>query len=145
MNQTKSPATIIVTAAVVVIVIIIGALYYVQGGSTRSTMTQEQELAQQKGAEFVQNVAQVAEKTTSIDISDCTPDPQQAHFKMGANVRFVNNSDVPHTISFSPDHTFVVGKSSRKYVVFDFWKFPGVRKYSCDTNSSVGVVYVTNE
>lgn len=85
-----------------------------------------------------------AVRTTTIDVTKCLPKPVAATFEMGAKVRFVNDDATAHQIFFSPALDFGVPAKGSQAVVFDVWRYPGLRKYSCDGVQGAGSVYITD-
>ncbi len=85
-----------------------------------------------------------AVRIATIDVTKCLPKPLTATFEMGAKVRFVNDDTVAHQIFFNPALDFGVPAKGSQAIVFDVWRYPGLRKYSCDGVQGAGSVYITD-
>lgn len=99
-------------------------MYLVQRQATRPTPAMQ--------ATLFREVSKNAVDTLQIDITKCVPTPTVARFNAKTPINFINKDEVDHTISFTPQHVFVIPAQKNKIVDFSFFKSPGIRKYSCD-------------
>ncbi|MCX6715717.1 MAG: hypothetical protein NT077_01715 [Candidatus Taylorbacteria bacterium] len=149
-NTTDTVVKIII--ALVLLLIIIGVLVYVGWTNTINNVTNNEVISTPippvtapttSGAAFVEAVSQKAVPTNTINISNCTPEPPVAEFTNKASIKFVNDDAVIHSVSFSPAQTYFIPSKTSITKVFDFWKLPGVREYSCDSKAKAGMVVIT--
>lgn len=127
-----------------VALIIIGAAVYTQMGKIKGTTPTNTvpELSQEERVKNVKVVLDKAQTANSIDISACKPYPETTQFKLGSTVEFVNKDSIEHKIMFSPEHNFVVPAKGKFKIVFNFYKFPGVRNYTCDNKPAGQIVVI---
>jgi len=93
---------------------------------------------------YVALVMSKAVAASQVFINACRTSPLVALVKNGSSIDFVNNDkDSEHVISFDPKHVYKVSPDGKTRVTFDFTKYPGVRKYTCDSEYA-GAVFLTN-
>ncbi len=133
---------VLVIGLVIVVVAVVAFLYYRDKGTTQNTSTgTTPELTQDQRKALVTAIVKEAKETNVIDISACKPFPETAQFKQTAAVTFKNQDSMSHEIVFTPQHKFTVPGKGEYKIVFDFFQYPGVRHYTCDSKS-VGTVLI---
>lgn len=128
-NTTKK---VIVLIILLVLVGVLG-LFLKQNRKNFLNETSKVDLSQEERKVRVDKVTETAVATKVIDISGCKANPGTAEFKLGETVEFNNNDRIGHTIWFNPEHIYFIPLQSKVKVDLGFYKFPGVRKYMCDS------------
>jgi plastocyanin len=132
--------------SVVLIVILALGYYFFSNISSliRKTQFTDEQVRQEDSKQIVRDVISKAQISTSVDISSCDAKPAITQIKMGLPIDFLNKDTSAHVISFSPARTYEIPANSKFRIVFDFYKFPGVRKYTCDSKQA-GSVLITQQ
>lgn len=93
---------------------------------------------------YVDFVLSKSVETSKVDVSFCNASPLVAKIKNGTKLTFVSRDrESSHVISFDPKHVYTVPLNGSVEVTFNFSKYPGVKKYLCDSMPR-GIVLLTN-
>ena len=148
VNLMNSKLTKKIIIAAVVIIVLVVAVYVIYQNEELSNMkltliTPTVSSTQAERGQYVSLVTKNAVPTDTIEISSCSPNPIDSSVVKGDEITIINNDAVSHKISFTPDHSFVVGTSSSIMIKADFGKTAGVYPFQCDSSTStIGVVLV---
>ncbi len=96
----------------------------------------------------VDKVLKEAKPVSAVDITACKPSPAVAppegiypvRLKINSKVDFKNSDAKAHDISFSPTHTYKIPAKGKLTITFNFYKFPGIRNYTCDFKPAGSIV-----
>ncbi len=143
-TNNNSNKNLLVLGLIVIVVVAVAYLYLKDKGTTNQNPQggSTTELTQEQRRVIVTDVIKDAKETMTIDVSSCKSFPEVAQFKLASTVTFKNQDGVSHEIVFTPQHKFTVPAKGEYKLVFDFFQFPGLRRYTCDTQSA-GTVLIT--
>jgi hypothetical protein len=151
MHPSKKALALESAVAILVLAALVGWLFYraqtspSQPRPSTTASTTASGLPAKPAVKAPQDISRIVDSSVradSIDVTSCAPKPAAARFVMGATVKFVNNDASAHRIFFSPALSFSVPAKGSQKVVFDIWKYPGLRRYDCDNSKAAGTVYL---
>ncbi len=80
--------------------------------------------------------------TTRMNITNCIAVPTVASMKEGSRATFVNRDGASHSLVVSGTKYIVPSNGSRTFSL-SISKTPGLHPFDCDSNGSVGAIYIT--
>lgn len=92
---------------------------------------------------FWEEIQSKATKTTTINVTDCKPNPQITLLTLAKTFTITNSDEIPKIITVLDNRSYVVPAKGKVEMIADFEKGPGMFEYRCNNSPKpVGVLVV---